>query len=305
MGNKYFWNVGVTLGALDFDAPAFCTTMEATAEVKATEKCNSDPGTVYYEGIRTALRSHLRYVVNHVMGDKSMDNFLNLIDLAMKEDASMDLDYVRARRYSADHCGWYPRQDQIPRLARLNIHLSCGPKEIDDQGAYIPSFYGERYANRVGPAQSILKGGLNLSTEGGQQVVPKLSEDRENWTIFARYFPYMTRKRSDGLVLAPEEALNRVQLMKTSTSWAAAYVLKEKEIGTLQPGKLADFVVFNKDYFTIPEGEIPTVIPLMVVVGGKTIVLREELARDLSMAAVGPQLKFTFEIPQARPGGGE
>jgi predicted amidohydrolase YtcJ len=305
MGNKYFWNVGVTLGALDFDAPAFCTTMEATPEVKATEKCNSDPGTYYYQGIHTALRSHLRYVVNHVMGDKSMDNFLGLIDRVMKEDPSMDLEYVRSRRFSADHCGWFPRQDQIPLMAKWNIHVSCGPKELDDQGAYIPNFYGEKYANRVGPAQSILKGGLNLSTEGGQQVVPKLNETKENWTIFARYFPYLTRKRSDGVVLAKEEALNRVQLMKTSTSWAAAYMLKEKEIGSLETGKLADFVVFNKDYFTIPEGDIPTVIPLMVVVGGKTIVLRSELAKELGLNAVGPQLKFTYEIPKARSGESE
>ena len=77
------------------------------------------------------------------------------------------------------------------------------------------------------------------------------------------------------MVLAPEEAVNRVQLMKSATSWAASYVLKDKEMGTLEPGKFADFVVFNKDYFTIPENEIPTVVPLMVVVGGKTIVLRQ------------------------------
>jgi hypothetical protein len=104
------------------------------------------------------------------------------------------------------------------------------------------------------------------------------------------------------VVLAPEEALNRVQLIKTSTSWAAAYMLKDKELGTLEPGKLADFVVFNKDYFTIPEAEIPTVIPLLVVVGGKTIVLREELATELGMGKVGPQLKFTYEI-QSQAGG--
>lgn len=82
------------------------------------------------------------------------------------------------------------------------------------------------------------------------------------------------------------------------TSYASYFVLKEKELGTLEPGKLADFIVFNKDYFTIPETEIRTVIPLMVVVGGKTIVLREELSRDLGLPAVGPQLKFSFETPK-------
>jgi len=302
MGNDYFWNVGVTLGALDFDAPAICTTMEASPEVKATEKCYSNPGSPYYEAIHTALRSRLRYVVNHVMGDKSLDNFMDLIELAMKEDPSLDLDYIRGRKFSSDHCGWYPRADQIPRMARLGIHFSCGPKELDDQGMYIPKVYSEQYANRIGPIKSMLDGGLMVSTEGGQQVVPKLSETVDNWTIFARYMPYITRKRSDGVSLAPEEAINRVQLLKTSTSWAASYMLKEDVLGTLEPGKFADFVVFNKDYFTVPQDDIPTVIPLMVVVGGKTIVLRNELAQELGTAAVGPQLKFTFELPKAERG---
>ncbi len=118
-----------------------------------------------------------------------------------------------------------------------------------------------------------------------------------NPTVLARFYPYISRTRSDGVVLAAEEAVDRVQLMKMSTSYAAAYVLKENELGTLEPGKFADFVVFNKDYFTIPQEEIPSVYPLMVVVGGKTIVLREEYARELGLPAVGPQLQFTSEIP--------
>jgi cytosine/adenosine deaminase-related metal-dependent hydrolase len=121
-----------------------------------------------------------------------------------------------------------------------------------------------------------------------------------NRTAFAKWHVYMTRKRSDGVVLAPEEAINRVQLLKMNTSYAAYYVLKEQELGTLEPGKLADFVVFNKDYFTIPDAEIPSVYPLMVVVGGKTVVLRDEYAREIGQQAVGPQLKFTWEPERAR-----
>jgi adenine deaminase len=121
-----------------------------------------------------------------------------------------------------------------------------------------------------------------------------------NRTTFARWFPYITRKRSDGVTLAAEEAVNRVQLLKMSTSYAAYYVLKEKEIGTLEPGKLADFIVYNKDYFTVPQEEIPSVFPLMVVVGGKTVVLRDEYAKEIGLQAVGPQLKFSWEAQRSR-----
>ena len=116
-----------------------------------------------------------------------------------------------------------------------------------------------------------------------------------NSTNFSRWFPYIDRKRSDGVVLAAEEAINRVQLLKMNTSMAAYYVLKEKELGTLEPGKFGDFIVYNKDYFTIPQEDIPSVYPLMVVVGGKTIVLREEYASVIGLPAVGPQLEFEWE----------
>jgi hypothetical protein len=140
---------------------------------------------------------------------------------------------------------------------------------------------------------SVFKGGMIVSLE----------ETRANGledpavTTFARSYPFISRKRFDGVSIAPEEAINRVQLMKMMTSNPAYFVMKEKELGTLEPGKLADFVVLSKDYFTIPEPDLPTVYPLMTVVGGKTIVLRAELAREIGLSAVGPQLNFVYEDP--------
>ena len=293
VGDNYFWNVGVTLGALDHDAPTICHTMDASPKINALQKCYAEPGGPYNEAIYTAIRQRLRYVVNHVMGDKSMDQFMDIIDRAMKDDPGITLDYIRSLRLSADHCGWFPRGDQIERMAKLNIQLSCGPKEIDDQGSFIPKIFGEKYANRIGPMASVFKGGMIVSLEetradGTEDPAP---------TTFSRVFPYISRKRFDGVSIAPEEAINRIQLMKMMTSNPAYFVMKEKELGTLETGKLADFVVLNKDYFTIPEADIPTVYPLMTVVGGKTIVLREELARDIGLSAVGPQLNFIYEDP--------
>ncbi|MSO19871.1 MAG: hypothetical protein EXQ56_05295 [Acidobacteria bacterium] len=293
VGDKYFWNVGVTLGALDHDAPTICHTMEASPKINALQKCYAEPGGPYNEAIYTAIRQRLRYVVNHVMGDKSMDQFMDIIERAMKDDPGITLEHIRSLRLSADHCGWYPRLDQIPRLAKFNVQLSCGPKEIDDQGAFIPKIFGEKYANRIGPMQSVFKGGVIVSVEETQ------ADGLENPapTTFARVYPYITRKRSDGVSIAPEEAINRIQLMKMMTSNPSLFMMKEKEIGTLEKGKLADFVVLSKDYFSIPEADIPTVYPLMTVVGGKMIVLRDELARDIGLTAVGPQLNFISKAP--------
>jgi hypothetical protein len=90
--------------------------------------------------------------------------------------------------------------------------------------------------------------------------------------------------------------------MKMATTWASEYVLKERLIGSLEAGKLADYVVWNKDYFSVPEAELPTVYPLMTVLGGKTMMLREEYAREMGTTPVGLQGKFVFsEEPPYKP----
>jgi len=40
-------------------------------------------------------------------------------------------------------------------------------------------------------------------------------------------------------------------------------------LGSLEPDKLADYIVIDKDYFTIPESEIKNIKTLMTVVGGQ------------------------------------
>jgi cytosine/adenosine deaminase-related metal-dependent hydrolase len=63
--------------------------------------------------------------------------------------------------------------------------------------------------------------------------------------------------------------------------------LQEDKIGTLEPGKLADFVVLDKDLLTVPENDIPTVQVLMTSVGGKVVHLADSLASEIGMMAVG------------------
>jgi hypothetical protein len=56
-----------------------------------------------------------------------------------------------------------------------------------------------------------------------------------------------------------------------STNWAAEYVLRADKLGSLERGKLADLLVLDRDYFTVPEREIRKIKPLLTVVGGKIV----------------------------------
>ena len=115
-------------------------------------------------------------------------------------------------------------------------------------------------------------------------------------TYFRDATVLLTRKNEQGALVAPEEAIDRNTLIKMMTSWPARYVLKEDVLGTLEAGKLADVLVLNQDYFTVPIEKLPDTYPLLTVVGGKIIVLREEFAKELGRQPVGPQIEFRNEI---------
>jgi predicted amidohydrolase YtcJ len=229
-------------------------------------------------------------VVNHLYGDKGLDYVMDIMEQVVEENPDITMDFMRSMRVTSDHCGLYPRPEQLPRMRRLGIILSCNPNFINRSTPWL-DVYGWDKANRISPVGGMIKAGvmptaeyegLNYGSGGG--ITP---------TTFLSYFLHRTNAR--GQVVGADEAIDRVSAMKMTTVWASFYVLKEKELGTLETGKWADFTVFSKDYFTIPEEEIPTVIPLMTVLGGKTMSLREEFATELGVDPVGPQLNFEFE----------
>jgi predicted amidohydrolase YtcJ len=213
----------------------------------------------------------------------------------MKEDPAFTLEHVRALRISSDHCGFYPRAAQIPRMKKLGMIISCDSMFVNRSAPWL-KVYGLDKANRIAPIKDMIDGGVMTTAEAELGRV----ETGESETLHAQLVHLITRTNDRGQKIAPEEAIDRQTLMKMSTVWPSFYVLKEKELGTLEPGKYADFVILNKDYFTIPEAEIGSVFPLMTVLGGKTIVLREELAKEWGVPAVGPQMKWKFKT-EAEP----
>ena len=51
----------------------------------------------------------------------------------------------------------------------------------------------------------------------------------------------------------------------------AYFVFQEGNLGSLAPGKYADLLVLDRDYLTVPEGEIKDIRPLITMVGGKVV----------------------------------
>jgi predicted amidohydrolase YtcJ len=303
LGTPYFWQSGAGLQNIDSGPPMFCSTMEAPPEVKKREWCRNAPGTAFAKAIYTIIRSRERLTVGHAYGDKGIDYILQTVDQVMKDDPTITLDYIRSRRFSSDHCGFWPRPAQIPELKKLNWIVSCNGSYVNRSAPWL-KVYGQQYGKWIAPVKSLIDAGVTTVFENEEAWSKPPGSNYPNGvysnTYFGDAYLMLTRKNSEGQVIAPEERIDRNTLMKMMTVWQSQYFQKEKELGTLEPGKWADFVVLNKDYFTIPEEEIVSTYPVMTVVGGKPVFWRTEFAAEQGHAPVGYQVKF-MNVPKSDP----
>ena len=95
-------------------------------------------------------------------------------------------------------------------------------------------------------------------------------------TIVAHYQPFITLgwvvsgKSINGETVI-EKTVTREEALIAHTRSNAYLMWKEDDLGTLEVGKLADLVVLDRDYMTIPADDIFNIKPVMTVVGGRVV----------------------------------
>jgi len=276
LGDEKLWVHGVASELWDSIYPQACLgkDVEGPPNIKAREMCPK-PGDMWWDVLQNAMESGWRLAGIHGNGSDGVRRFIQLIETVMK-NTGMTVEDVRKMRATVEHApviGTLP--DVVEGMKKYGImvsfqtSMSGAPQYLEDYGPGIEPF--------LWPVKSLLDKGI--------KVVGQVHGYR---AIGANWLNFITRN-IDGHMITPKEAVDRVTVMKMWTTWASEYVMREKDLGTLQTGKLADFVILDKDYFTIPVEQITQIRPQMTVMDGKIRYVGPEYAQKLKMKPVGYQ----------------
>jgi predicted amidohydrolase YtcJ len=201
-------------------------------------------------------------VAFHAIGDEGNRRVLGWMEKTFTDaGGKMPSD----RRWRIEHAQILHVED-IPRFKQLGIIASMQPSHAIGDLYFAPARLGQdrlagAYAWRaLIDAGAVVAGGSDAPVEQGD---PRI----EFYAAVAR----KDLKGASGEGWHPEQAVTRAEALKMFTLWPAYASFREKDLGTIEPGKIADFTGFSGDIMTIPEAEILTVQPAITVVNGVVV----------------------------------
>jgi predicted amidohydrolase YtcJ len=222
------------------------------------------------ENLRPMFEEALRrgiQVETHAIGDRANRLILDLYEQAFKA-VPPDNRKIREPRWRIEHAQIVDPTD-MPRFAKLSVIPSMQPSHAISDLFFAPARLG---MNRLAGAyvwQSFIKSGCIIA--GGSDAPVERGEPMiEFYAAVAR----KSIKGESGEGWHPEQAVSREDALKMFTIWPAYAAFEEKDKGSIEVGKLADFTVLSQDIMKVPEKEILETRNEMTVIGGEIVYVR-------------------------------
>jgi len=195
----------------------------------------------------------------HSIGDRGIDIALDCIEKAQKLNPKPDM------RHRIEHNSCCTPK-QLVRIKELGVTPSSSIGYMYGIGDMYAENFGPERSRWLHPHKTMKEMGI---IAGGNNDLPVTF-----YNPWVQIYAAVTRKTSSGKVVGPEEAISPMEAIRVYT-WNGAYLSKdENRLGSIEPSKLADIVVLDRDILTIPHEEIKEINAVMTIVNGKIVYRR-------------------------------
>jgi predicted amidohydrolase YtcJ len=207
-----------------------------------------------WRALATEVAKHALPLQQHATISETFPAFLDQIELINKEYP------IRNLRWAFAHMDQVSAKD-LERMKKLGMWAAV--RAIPPvMGAIFNRVHGDR-SYEMPPLRMIqdsgIKWGFHTDTTEVNQYKP-----------FTTLWFAVTGKMLGGRVVN-HQTITREEALIAHTRSNSYFVMRENDLGSIQPGKLADLVVMDRDYLTIPADQIKNIKPVMTMVGGKTV----------------------------------
>ncbi len=190
----------------------------------------------------------------HAELHNTIDAFLDQIEAINKEHPIKNLRWTLAHVNQID-------APQLERMKKLGMYAAVHPWAVINGGNMHEEFGDGAYD--MPPLRTIQNSGIEwgFGTDGtaANQYLP-----------FTTLFFAVTGKMAGGAKVI-RQTIGREDALIAHTRKNAYLVFQENSLGAIQPGKLADLLVLDRDYLTIPADQIRNIRPVITMVGGRIV----------------------------------
>jgi len=235
-------------------APVFWSTRpyENNPEFSGVQRI---PDTNFYRTAKRALELGWQVGI-HTMGDGAAEMVVN--ELGKILDTMPKGDY----RHYLHHVAVKPPEYTIDKMVKYNIGLASQPGFLLSLGSFADEALEPGREATQDPAGSLVRRGIHVS----------FGSDAGPYGPIAGIFAGVTRTSWNGTIKGlKEEGVSVAQALRAHTMESAYLNFNEKKVGSIEPGKAADFAVLSEDIMTIDPVNIQHVKVLRTIIGGKEV----------------------------------